>query len=366
MRSLLLLCLGVAAYGQFAQPVQFVTSDPTGACVFGVPVQWNGTDHLAWGCGSDSAWHQVNTGALTPGSVPFAGSNGILTQDNAKLNWNDAQGILYITANSGAPGLYVTGSSGNPGYININNTDGTHESSITFMGAGSAKWQEGLQTNGDFFMWNQALTKNFLDVASSDGRVTIQPSGGNTELCGTVQDNYALSVQCSGSSGTFRVFDQTPSTGNTLQVFQEGAGQGAADQYFLNNTGTVLAEWFRGGSLDANYLGVWDSGYTIKAQMTNTGGFEAANGFGYLFSSSSAGNGSVDAAILRSAAGLLEVDNGTSGMYRDMFLRNLYQPLTTPASSSATCTQGAFEFDANYVYVCTATNTWKRSALSTF
>lgn len=38
----------------------------------------------------------------------------------------------------------------------------------------------------------------------------------------------------------------------------------------------------------------------------------------------------------------------------------------TPASSSASGTQGTVEFDANFVYVCTATNTWKRSALSTW
>lgn len=42
------------------------------------------------------------------------------------------------------------------------------------------------------------------------------------------------------------------------------------------------------------------------------------------------------------------------------------ETLTTPASSSATCTAGQFTDDANFHYVCTATNTWKRAALSTF
>lgn len=40
--------------------------------------------------------------------------------------------------------------------------------------------------------------------------------------------------------------------------------------------------------------------------------------------------------------------------------------LTTPASSSAACGAGQFAIDANFVYVCAATNTWKRAALSTF
>jgi hypothetical protein len=42
------------------------------------------------------------------------------------------------------------------------------------------------------------------------------------------------------------------------------------------------------------------------------------------------------------------------------------ESLFTPASSSAACTAGQFADDANFHYVCTATNTWKRVALTTF
>jgi len=38
----------------------------------------------------------------------------------------------------------------------------------------------------------------------------------------------------------------------------------------------------------------------------------------------------------------------------------------TPASASATGTQGQICWDANYLYVCTATDTWKRAALATW
>jgi hypothetical protein len=38
----------------------------------------------------------------------------------------------------------------------------------------------------------------------------------------------------------------------------------------------------------------------------------------------------------------------------------------TPASATATGTTGQIAWDANYVYVCVATDTWKRSALSTW
>jgi len=37
-----------------------------------------------------------------------------------------------------------------------------------------------------------------------------------------------------------------------------------------------------------------------------------------------------------------------------------------PASSSASGIAGRIQWDANYIYICTATATWKRAALSTF
>jgi hypothetical protein len=39
---------------------------------------------------------------------------------------------------------------------------------------------------------------------------------------------------------------------------------------------------------------------------------------------------------------------------------------STPASSSDTCTAGQIWTDAGYIYVCTATNTIKRAAISSF
>lgn len=44
----------------------------------------------------------------------------------------------------------------------------------------------------------------------------------------------------------------------------------------------------------------------------------------------------------------------------------IVMPLITPASAAATGKAGSIVWDANYVYVCTATNTWKRAAIATW
>ena len=38
----------------------------------------------------------------------------------------------------------------------------------------------------------------------------------------------------------------------------------------------------------------------------------------------------------------------------------------TPSSSAAACQTGQIQLDSNYLYACTAPNTWKRTAWSTF
>jgi len=39
---------------------------------------------------------------------------------------------------------------------------------------------------------------------------------------------------------------------------------------------------------------------------------------------------------------------------------------SAPTSSSSICNAGALAYDSNYIYICTATNTWKRASLSSF
>ena len=48
------------------------------------------------------------------------------------------------------------------------------------------------------------------------------------------------------------------------------------------------------------------------------------------------------------------------------FAGDVSVPTKTPASASAAGTAGTITWDANYIYVCTATNTWKRTAIATW
>jgi len=61
-------------------------------------------------------------------------------------------------------------------------------------------------------------------------------------------------------------------------------------------------------------------------------------------------------------------DNGLTiiGTGRYLSVSKLITGSAAPSASNSTGTTGTITFDSNYIYVCTATNTWKRASLSTW
>jgi hypothetical protein len=83
--------------------------------------------------------------------------------------------------------------------------------------------------------------------------------------------------------------------------------------------------------------------------------------------------GSAGNVVLQLGAGgnfIIENPAGASEITLDQFGRvaaNVISlPSSTPASSSSACQINDISRDTNFIYVCVATNTWKRAALSTF
>ncbi len=97
--------------------------------------------------------------------------------------------------------------------------------------------------------------------------------------------------------------------------------------------------------------------YTCSAANTWTQ-FLSLGGSGAL----AVTNGSLD--VVTTVVPRLAAANSFSGL--NTFSQAPVLPESTPSSSVAACTAGALWADANYVYVCTSTNTIKRSALSSF
>jgi len=82
------------------------------------------------------------------------------------------------------------------------------------------------------------------------------------------------------------------------------------------------------------------------------------------WASGTAINTSLDVALARDSAGVVKITDGSTG--DGTISAQLRAVGTAPATASATGTAGDIRYDADYIYVCTATDTWKRAALATW
>ena len=195
--------------------------------------------------------------------------------------------------------------------------------------------------------------------------ITIIPSPGTPQGSGNLTTAGAIVYVVSAGTitqdptfarsnpGRYTLYDNTPTTGVTTFNVRAGAGQGSTDlQQYQNSSGTVLAKVTSAGYYQL--LEAQTNGVRIAAGGPQTG---AAGQ--YMWGSSSAGS-AVDLGLARDAAGRLRVSDGSTGLGAIMIASS------TPASASATGAAGTIAWDANYIYVCTATNTWKRVAIATW
>jgi len=200
---------------------------------------------------------------------------------------------------------------------------------------------------------DQDPSVNYLPIAGGTltGKLTLTPGSGT----------YALDVTKSGSSGTARFYDQTASTGITGLELRAGAGQSTNFIFTVkNNAGT-----FRAGADSAGVYSTvasFDVATITQVQvfglkMSSSGSVTWSNGLGFGLTT--------DTALSRSAAGVVLVENG-SGSPRDIKARSVILSTSTPASASATGVAGTITWDSDWVYVCVATDTWKRVAIATW
>lgn len=193
------------------------------------------------------------------------------------------------------------------------------DSNGNIIGTGSACGSGGGGGGGN------AWTVNGNDIFNSNS--------GNVGI-GATPGTYKLDVSRSGSSGTARFYDQTAVTGATKLVLQKGASQASNTSCidnlltFLDNTGTPLALFDCVG--DYAILDWADSSKKKVGIASNLFGVGTSSGIGFASNAivtwKSVDNldaaGSYDVGLGRNATGVVEINSGTPGTYRDLKLRN--------------------------------------------
>ena len=161
----------------------------------------------------------------------------------------------------------------------------------------------------------------------------LNPLGGSVEVGGVAKFNGEIEAAVGGSC-----LSLTP---------------GSVDHCYLSFYPRTSNPSTRGG-----YFGFAGAGHTTLTMVAE---------LGFMSFQSSTATGTAGTNEVRIGAGAIDAagDIKSGGyIWTDRYLR--VNAFTTPASATDTGVAGTMCFDTNYIYVCTATNTWKRVAIATW
>lgn len=273
----------------------------------------------------DGTWATVSGGdsvsgasALTTvGAIPYVSSSGTLGEDSAGPYWDASVKALAL----GSAAMFE--------WSSTSSANGTPDTGISRSAAGLVEFNNG--TSG-----------NLRDIQVR----SINPSTGNVIVGGTTNNNFKLDIASSGSSGSFRVFNQSIAAGETTRVIVQAALNQSSTNLmeWRNNSGSALCSITSGGifAVSGNVVGI-----TNAAVST----IQFSSGSGLSWSSTSTYGGGKDVAIARNAAGVIEINSATAGTYRDLILRRSQHSGVTVANlpAAAAGNAGSIQYvtDAN-------------------
>jgi hypothetical protein len=271
---------------------------------------------------------EINNGtAGTYRDLILRGLTATNTAGTAKLVWDSASerlGVVSIndptTNNALNLGLWPNGTATQSILTLYNNSAGgsAQYAQITIVGPG---------TGSEMRILTGANTGAAGDIVMSPGgteRMRWFRASGSVAVGTATDSGYKLEVANSGSSGTARFYDATALSGSTKVVVRAGAGQSGNLQEWQSSAGTV-GVWIpaAGSSLQANSGLVAGGGSGAFSAGYYSAGLDMSSAWYVGWSSTTAANGGLDLSIARNAAGVLEINNGTAGTYRDLILRNI-------------------------------------------
>jgi hypothetical protein len=181
------------------------------------------------------------TTALTQGSVPFIGTSGALTQDNANLFFDDTNNRLGINTNAPTTALDVFGS----GIIGRLNGTSTNNAFLGFANAGTNRWSIGnVQSDHRFRIFSETNTSELVTVLQTgefgigiaNPTTKIHIDGGATALIANLDANVSVAKSLS--------FRSDNSNRINLEVSGTESGSNAGANLFIRtytDAGALLA-----------------------------------------------------------------------------------------------------------------------------
>jgi hypothetical protein len=332
------------------------------------------------------------SGTLTPPTGFFATNNAVTSLGPNAMDTVHT-GAVSMTLTGGVLDFpYPVDTAGGPLFLDLGGDADLPDGSLIFIGATGFAF--GTDEGGGLFVQTAYQSGELFDAefnpefpANFEGSALTTDSG-NVYTDGS-GDLFALSVDASQIEAGNLISDGAFSSDGG-QFFSDGEGDvqmnqqleffntgtGESFSLFIDSQGCLSADtnYQEGELFNQDLVPQWEdpSVYNVEYIPVNTpGGLVALNDGGVIVDASAIGSIDPEDRVLLDTSGDpiagIIAQTGDGSPWRSAVPTDL-PPLigAAPASVTSTGTAGEIAYDSGYVYVCIATNTWKRAALSSW
>jgi len=268
--------------------------------------QRNGTDLSPATAGDDVVLNNGETLSIRdmqPGSVLFTGNNGLVSQDNGNLFWNDSRDQLGVGTTSTDARVTVMNRDINNDALNVYQGSGSTTNVVNVLGGNDTDVAESVATTNDGgyivagYTYSYSAGDGDVYVAKFQSDGTLDPNFGNNGIVviGGADDEEGTSIIATTDGGYLVVGStSTYTTGDYDMYIIKLDALGNLDTTFGNNGTTVIG----GNGID----------YAYDVKQTADGGYIIVG------DTNSYGAGNYDAYIVKlTSTGQLDNNFGTNG-----------------------------------------------------
>lgn len=239
----------------------------------------------------------TNLSLMTSGSVLFAGTAGLVSQDNTAFNWNNSTKTMTITSPSGtAIGALSNSSSAGTMYIENTNSSGPSDfyatnnsgtAEISF-GYGNASYSDSARAGKGYVWRNTSINLVFARTGVTDATLF---SNGNFNIGSSTSDpGVKLKVEGDiSNTGAVTLGDATTDRHTSNGGFDAYETTGSTFPGLDSTTNSNLAVWDTTGQT----TGV-GGGILFLGKYTNSGNYAGAGGIKLMKTNSTDNNYSFD------------------------------------------------------------------------
>lgn len=312
-----------------------IVSSPTVAAAIGLKVDATSGQSLN---------QTLQTPTITGGTATGVTINSGILDDKTTIAGKLVSGIVTLNSDGyldlpyatyGAP---LSGSSMGTGAFSFIAPNPTIQGGATFVGMSPIIHLTPVNAYSSFDIWADQSGNAQFSTGRPGAGYSFYTSGGTFDFHGAASGNSA-------QINLYGYGNATPAS-----IWQDSAGGLYMTPGSTNGSTSIYANGTGGVAV-----------YSSTLQLHGTSGSQLQ-----FFGASTTSHGT----IWQDASENLNVSTADAGADLNLYAAanivmksSVIMPIGTPSSSTASCTQGQMASDDNYIYVCTSSSVWKKTAL---